>query len=255
MFKYLRIVFLNVCRVVWAYFAWVIRYSRHPEKYPIEKRFRKVQNLIRKVLASFPIYFESINGEFVQRQDGEMPRLIVSNHLSDLDPLVFIALSDKPISFVAKKETEKFPMVGRIIKILDGVFMDRNDLKQSLRIMKNVQENLSIVDGFDYVIFPEGTRNKTPLEDPAEFHHGSFRPATKSGADTLIFALYGTNRALNKKVSCKKYPVEIKYIDKYSQNDYQNTTTSELAIKAHDMITKEVNELRVLDEKLMKELN
>ena len=255
MLKYLRVVFCEFFPLLWAYFAWILRYSMHPEKYPIEKRFAKVQKLIRHVLKLFHIHYESINVEYIQRKEGEMPRLIVCNHLSNLDPLVFIALMDKPVSFVAKKETVKFPVVGRIIKILDGVFMDRNDLKQSLRIMKQVEKNLSIVDGFDYVIFPEGTRNKAPETDAVEFHHGSFRPGVKSGADILEFALYGTFRVLSKKINMKKFPVEIKYIDKFTKEDYEKTTTPELASKAHDVIVEEVNELRKLDEKLIKELN
>ena len=255
MLKYLRVIFFEFFPLTWAYFTWILRYSRHPEKYPIDVRFAKVQKLIRHILKLFHVHYESINVEYIQRKDDEKPRLIVANHLSNADPLVFIALMDKPVSFVAKKETEKFPVVGRIIKILDGVFMDRNDLKQSLRIMKTVEKNLAVVDGFDYVIFPEGTRNKTPETDPAEFHHGSFRPGVKANADILVFAIYGTFRVLKKNINWKKIPVEVKYIDKYTEEDYKKTTTPELASKAHDLVANEVKELRNLDKELVKELN
>ena len=255
MLKYLRVIFFEFFPLTWAYFSWILRYSRHPEKYPIDVRFAKVQKLIRHVLKLFHVHYESINVEYVQRKDDEMPRLIVCNHLSNADPLVFIALMEKPISFVAKKETEKFPFVGRIIKILDGVFMDRSDLKQSLKVMKTVEKNLSIVDGFDYVIFPEGTRNKNPETEAVEFHHGSFRPGVKANAEILQFALYGTFRVFNKHINWKNIPVEIKYIDKYTEEDYKKTTTPELASKAHDLVVSEVNELRKLDEDLIKELN
>ena len=49
MWKYFKVVIKVLFPIIWAYFSWIIRYSNHPEKYPFDKRWEKVQKIVRKV--------------------------------------------------------------------------------------------------------------------------------------------------------------------------------------------------------------
>ena len=108
--KYLRVIAKLLPALIWAYFSWILRYSRHPEKYDINLRFKKVQTLIRKVLRAFNVTVNEIDVDKydLTLKEGK-PHLIVANHISGFDPLIFIALAKRPITFVGKKEILKLP--------------------------------------------------------------------------------------------------------------------------------------------------
>ena len=87
--------------------------------------------------------------------DGRFPSrgLLVSNHLSYLDILVFSALS--PAIFVSKKEVRAWPFYGGLARLASTVFVDRNrfaDAYQAYLSMASVLSKGSVV-----VLFPEGT--------------------------------------------------------------------------------------------------
>ena len=116
---------------------------KHPEKYDINTRFKKVQNLIKKVLVAFRVKVEEIDvDKFEASLKENEPRFIVANHISDFDPLIFIALAKRPITVVAKKQILSYPFVARIIKSLSGEFLDRDDLKQSLKVFKSIAKKI-----------------------------------------------------------------------------------------------------------------
>ncbi len=256
MIKYLKAIFLVGWRIIVAYFAWMRKYAKHPEKYPIEVRFAKVQKLAQRVLKSFNVVYDihGLDEYYASKKPGEN-RLIVCNHISDTDPIVMMALSKTPVTFVAKKESETFPFVGKVIKCLSGEFLDRNDLKQELKVMMNVQNKLQNYRNLDFIIYPEGTRNKKPDQDALEFHHGTFRPAMKAGISFTVCSIFGSQRVLNKKCKNKYNPIELNYIKTFTVDDYKDSTTPQMAVLAHDMVVKSVNEQRVVDKEMMHSLN
>ena len=56
--------------------------------------------------------------------------------------MFIIQALDIPASVVAKKETRKMPLIGKALVALDGIFLDRENLKQSLKVMLELQEDL-----------------------------------------------------------------------------------------------------------------
>ena len=97
----------------------MIKYSKHKEKYPIEVRYNKVRKIVLEVLKAFNVTIKKEN--FEEFNDFKSKnRLIVCNHLSLIDPLIIIAVSEKPVTFACKKEVLKLPLVPRIVNILDG---------------------------------------------------------------------------------------------------------------------------------------
>ncbi|MFA5283224.1 MAG: lysophospholipid acyltransferase family protein [Bacilli bacterium] len=248
MFKYLRLLLVCGPRIIWSYFAFLVKYSRHPEKYPLEVRYRKFRALAVFVCRHWHIDFKVQNIEMLNEQ--KHASLIISNHLSDFDPIALVACSEKPITFVAKKEISHYPFIARCLRSIDGVFIDRNDLRQEVRALQKVQELLS-KNYINFAIFPEGTRNKDPLAPVQEFKAGALRSAFKANVPVVEMSLYGTFRPFKKSLHLKKYPVFMSFIKEYSTEDLVKTTTGDLAIKMRDEVQESVDDLRALDEKYM----
>lgn len=257
MFKYLIIALKIIPFLIFDYFTWILRYSINPKKYPIEKRFKKVQKLINRVIRAFNIVsFDDSYQKFIDNKDPNRNYIIFCNHMSFLDPLYFISRSKKPVTFVAKKESAKYPFVGRIIKILDGEFLDREDNKQALRTFMSVQKKLLSQDRMDIIIFPEGTRNKDPLNNEvAAFHPGAFRCALKTKCPVLISSIFGTFRASNGKYHAKYNPIRLNCIKVLEYEDVKNMNTEQISEYAHTLINDDVKEAKVFDFEKMRLLN
>ena len=256
MWKYVKVVFKCLPAIIYAYFSWMLKFSKHPEKYDIKLRFAKIQGLVRKILRAFNVSLSEIdlNG-FNDYPTNAKNRFIVCNHLSDADPLIFLALSSRPITFVAKKETLKFPLVGRAIKILNGEFIDRNDLKMQLRVFKNVENKMKEIPDLDWIIFPEGTRNKVNVKEVQEFHYGSFKPAMRNELPIYVFSLLGTQRILDKKCKNKTYIIPLKLNKFISPDEYKNKSTVEISELSYSLCNEGVKSLIKIDENFVKKFS
>jgi 1-acyl-sn-glycerol-3-phosphate acyltransferase len=87
--------------------------------------------------------------------EGTFPArgLLVSNHLSYLDILVYSSLS--PCVFVSKKEVRRWPIFGQMAVMAGTVFIDRSRSADARRVNSEMQEALAA--GIVVVLFPEGT--------------------------------------------------------------------------------------------------
>lgn len=118
--------------------------------------------------------------------------LFVSNHQGNFDIPILLGNIDKPKAFVAKIEMLKLPMIRTWMKHMNCVFMDRNDMRQSLKVMNEATEYLK--QGYSTVIFPEGTRSKG--ETMGEFKAGSLRIAVKAGVPIVPVTIKGSYRLM-----------------------------------------------------------
>ncbi len=237
--------------IIGSYFAWIAKHAKHPEKYPFEVRYKKVQKLLKTLSKGFNVEYHVEGLENLPEETC----CIVSNHLSAYDPVSLICALDKPCTFVAKKELENKPFAGKVIKGIDGLFLDREDLKQSLRLMMKVEDDLKNKRDKNWIIYPEGTRNKDVMKNLREFHHGTFRPAYKAKVPIVPIATFGTFRVLKSKPNFKRYPVFIKVLKPLYPSDYESMTTQEIAKWCQDEIQKTVDfDLRKKDHLEMKKI-
>jgi 1-acyl-sn-glycerol-3-phosphate acyltransferase len=105
--------------------------------------------------------------------DGTFPArgLLISNHLSYLDILIYSSLS--PCVFVSKKEVRSWPIFGRMASMAGTVFIDRSRSADARRVNFEMQNALAC--GAVVVLFPEGTSSDGSAVLP-------FRPALFEGA-------------------------------------------------------------------------
>ena len=227
----------------------MLSYSRKQDKIPLEKRYKKVRRIIMRA-SKFLKNEVIIEGE---ENIPEQASCFFPNHVGATDPFLFFEAFDKPVTFVAKKETEKIPFVGRVFRADSGLFLDREDIKQQLKVMLKVQSSLANNE-MHWVIFPEGTRNKDPMARMLDFHHGTFRPAYKAKAPIVPVAVYGSFRLLSKKHSFKKYPTFIKILKPIYFEEYEGKTTEEISKMVYNAIEKEIsfNARRLDHERMLK---
>ena len=123
----------------------------------------------------------------------DRPCVFVANHRSYYDIPLLLAGLEKPHGILAKEELEKIPLLNRWMKLLGCVFVQRDDVRASVRALNDAT---AIVEGGrSFVIFPEGTRYKGEEGGAGEFKAGAFRIAVKTGAPVVPVAVTGA-RAL-----------------------------------------------------------
>ena len=84
------------------------------------------------------------------------PFLLVSNHLSYVDVLVFA--SQLHCLFVAKKDVESWPIVGALCRSAGTIFIDRSNRRDLARVNGEIAQALE--DGRGVILFAEGTSGK-----------------------------------------------------------------------------------------------
>ena len=195
--------------VVGCWLFWLIRYSNHPERYPLELRYRRLRSMVRFMFWGFAVKINTTGKENIDNISGRF--VLMGNHRSVVDALVLIAVSERPITFASKIEATKYPIIGRAIRSIEGVFLDRDDLRQQLKMMKYIESEMRDNPNRQWVIFPEGTRNKDggPF-DLLEFHHGSFRAPLTENIPVIPTTMFGVPRILNKKYTWD-IPVQVHF--------------------------------------------
>ncbi|OCB29499.1 transferase [Mycobacterium malmoense] len=108
---------------------------------------------------------------------AQRPAVFIFNHRNQVDPVIAGALVRDNWIGVGKKELKKDPIMGTLGRLLDGVFIDRDDPAAAVETMHEVEDRAR--KGLSIVIAPEGTRVDTTEVGP--FKKGPFRLAMAAG--------------------------------------------------------------------------
>ncbi|OBG51620.1 MULTISPECIES: HAD-IB family hydrolase/lysophospholipid acyltransferase family protein [unclassified Mycobacterium] len=108
---------------------------------------------------------------------AQRPAVFIFNHRNQVDPVIAGALVRDNWIGVGKKELQKDPIMGTLGRLLDGVFIDRDDPAAAMETMHEVEDRAR--KGLSIVIAPEGTRVDTTEVGP--FKKGPFRLAMAAG--------------------------------------------------------------------------
>ena len=112
------------------------------------------------------------------RLKGQLPSngLVVSNHLSYLDILIFSAAM--PCFFVSKAEVRGWPYFGRAAEAAGTLFLDREKMASVNRVAALMAQRLKLP--VPVLLFPEGT--STDGSQVLRFHSRLIAPAIEAGA-------------------------------------------------------------------------
>ncbi|MFA6796151.1 MAG: lysophospholipid acyltransferase family protein [Bacilli bacterium] len=227
---------------------WLKKYGDHPERYPFKKRYSRVHKFLGKCVKAFKCDY-IITGEENIPKDSNV--VFTPNHQSNTDPISIVALSDKPLVFLAKKEINKFPFVKNVVRAVSGIFIDRSNLRQEIKIMRKLSEDLKTSE-HSYVIFPEGTRSR-PIDHPLlDFKPGALKPAYIAKKPIVPVAIHGAYRVLDKHLRMKKFPIQIAYLKPHYPEEFEKVNTIDMAKKIQSEINEKLKELKKNDVELVK---
>jgi 1-acyl-sn-glycerol-3-phosphate acyltransferase len=121
--------------------------------------------------------------------------VIVANHASYLDGVVFTAALPPRFGFVIKREMSGVPLAGLLLRRLGSEFVERFNRHRGAADARRVLRNAT--NGHSLVFFPEGTFTKTP--GLLRFHTGAFMTAARAGCPVVPAVVRGTRNALSPK--------------------------------------------------------
>lgn len=156
--------------------------------------FKSLFAFIIKIFGRYQVYGR-------QNLPNTGPLIIVSNHISNWDPLMVGVAIPRKVSFIAKEELFRIPVVGFLMKAWGMIpvkrgRVDREALSKPLELLKDEK-----VIG----IFIEGKRN---LKNPAVMlkpQPGVAMLALRSKAPVVPVAMINTNRILRSFKRVKVY--------------------------------------------------
>lgn len=248
MIRLLKAIFIVVPKLIFWYFQWILIYYIRRNKIPFEKKYNKIRSCVLTVLKDLNIELLEDGIENV-KYDENKSNFYVCNHQSLLDPLFLVLLLKRPLSFVSKKEASHYPFIGKAVKLLECKFLDRNDLKQQVKVILDVKKSLNEKQR-DWCIYPEGRRNKNPFSGLLEYHHGSFKLLNES-TDMYVFTLFGTFRPLQFfKYPNKKLVVQLCYTNFHSYDELKDLTSTKISeiVSSESLIT--YNKLKEKDKEI-----
>ncbi len=118
--------------------------------------------------------------------------IVVANHASYLDGLVFTAALPARFGFVIKREMSAVPLAGLFLRRIGSEFVERFDRNRGAADARRVLRNAA--NGHSLVFFPEGTFTRTP--GLLKFHTGAFVTAARAGCPVIPAVIRGTRTAL-----------------------------------------------------------
>lgn len=108
-------------------------------------------------------------------QPPEAPFILVSNHLSYVDILVFA--SQVACVFIAKKDVASWPAIGSLCRAAGTIFVDRESRRDVVRVNQLIEQALN--EGHGIILFPEGTSTEGARVRP--FNPSLLDRAAKNG--------------------------------------------------------------------------
>jgi 1-acyl-sn-glycerol-3-phosphate acyltransferase len=119
--------------------------------------------------------------------------ILVANHCSYIDGVVFTAALPPRFGFVIKREMASVPLAGFLLNRIGAQFMARDKAGQTTKDARRMMR--SAEGGESMVFFPEGTFSEEP--GLLKFHFGAFATAQRAGCPVVPAIIHGSRVALS----------------------------------------------------------
>jgi len=154
--------------------------------------FQKLNQLLhRRFFSVMRVLIPGVKWHISEDVSSIRSSIIIANHLSFLDPILFVSLFEKQKTIV-KSEYFHYPVFGWILKtsgympsLADGLFTE--DMMNQVKNMAGY-----LATGGNLFIFPEGTRSRDGRIGP--FDKGAFSIAKLCRAPIRVVSIGGTDK-------------------------------------------------------------
>ena len=204
-------------------------YAKHTYEIPEDKKYALLQKVTVHANKGGRVKIDVHGRENIPREESFV---FFPNHQGLFDVLSIIEASDRPFSVVAKIEVKNIFFLKQIFTIMKAKFMDRDDVRQSLKVIQEVTEEVK--SGRNFLIFPEGTRSKEG-NHPGEFKGGSFKCAMKARCPIVPVAMLNSYQAFDTN-SIRPVTVQVHFLKPLSYEEYKDMKSTEIARLVRDQI-------------------
>lgn len=225
------------------YYIFRIWLAGRKQRDNFDEGFRRCKIATKKANKAGRVKIEYTGLENIPKENGY---IFYPNHQGLFDMLVFIEVCPTPFAFVMKKEVRNKPVVKSVAKALGSLTIDRENLRQSMEVINTMTKEVE--EGRNYLIFPEGTRNKNK-NIPGEFKAGSFKPALKSKSPIIPCTLYNSYVPFDEK-NIRPATVKLAIMKPIYFEEYQGMKTIEIAEEVKKRI---LNKIKEFDEVAQKQ--
>jgi 1-acyl-sn-glycerol-3-phosphate acyltransferase len=164
------------------------------------------------------------------------PCVIVSNHLSNFDPIVLLSMARKrKIVYISKESNFRLPLAGAYIRGAGFLPIDRENALRAMRTLGDAGEKMKAY-GVDVGIYPEGTRSKTGKL--LRFKKGAFVLAQRAETPIAIMVTKGTENVGKNLKRLRSTKVEMEVLEILDRERVLSMTADELVIYARNVIAK-----------------
>ncbi|WP_124067194.1 lysophospholipid acyltransferase family protein [Clostridium sp. E02] len=217
------------------WFHHILKFGRPGDNHTLRERYDYIRTVVKKINKSGKVDV-IIHG--IENLPSDNGFILFPNHQGLFDMLALMEACPKPISIVVKIEASKLILVKQVVEALEGFFIDRKDIKSSMKIISNMSDQVK--KGKNYVIFPEGTRSREGNK-LLPFKGGTFKSAVNAKCPIVPVALIDSFKPFDVN-SSRKQKVEVCFLNPLYEEDYKNLKTVQIAEKVHDTIQDEINQ-------------
>jgi len=126
--------------------------------------------------------------------DQSRSYIFMTNHVSNLDPPIQVALIPRRTSVMVKKELFKVPILGRAMRMGSLIPVDRGNRDAGIEAVREAK--VVIRQGLNMIIYVEGKRSFDGRLLP--FKKGPFYLAVECGVPVIPITIVGTHFAMPK---------------------------------------------------------
>ena len=227
------------------YLAW----EEENETMSLEDRYSYVYKMVKKAVFCT---FTKIKIKGAENIPLNKPVIYVPNHKSNFDVLVLLKAfymlnKENPAilnpTFLSKIEISKTRKMGYAAKLINTIFIDRSNLRDLIRVMKEEKELLQKGDQ-SLVIFIEGTRVKK--DEFGEFKSAALTPAYSTFCQIAPVVIYGTlGVEKDQKKNILKYKeVTVEFLTPIKYKDYIQLSKDLVAEKMKKRMEKAYLEIK-----------
>ncbi len=204
-----------------------------PKKDPIDKPLKWIYGIIQfscdwlTTLLRIKIRVRGME------QFPKEPFVLVSNHLSNFDPIVVLAkVKKRKIAFISKPSNFKIPVAGAYVHNAGFLAIDRENAMRALRTLKRAGEMMQ-AEQMIMGIYPEGTRSKNG--ELLEFKEGAFLLAKRANAPIVVMSTKGTNQ-IGRRMLLHRTNVELNVLEVIDREAVKSLSTADISARVRATI-------------------
>ena len=221
MWRIILMVLYNLPFVPWWWYQ-LCHYAKHTDEIPEDKKYALLKKITVHANKGGRVKIDVHGQENIPREENFV---FFPNHQGLFDVLSIIEGSDRPFSVVAKIEVKNIFFLKQVFAIMKAKFMDRDDVRQSLKVILSVTDEVKA--GRNFLIFPEGTRSKNG-NHPGDFKGGSFKCAMNARCPIVPVAMLNSYQAFDTN-SIHPVTVQVHFLEPFYYEDYKDMKSTEIA--------------------------